>query len=61
MGPTGFSGLKAALKHSLVVKQECLRPLTSQGLFKMLILSGSKEPVALTAATPLDLKTQHDN
>lgn len=57
MGPTGLLGLKVALKQSLVLKQECLRPLMSQGLSKMLILSGVNEPVAPIVATPLDLKT----
>lgn len=56
MGPTGLVGLNSALKQRLVVKHECLRPLTSQGLLKMLILSGLKEALGLTDATPLDLK-----
>lgn len=60
MGPMGLLGRKEAVKQISVLKQECLRPLTSQGLFKMLILSGLKEPVALTAATPLDLKAKID-
>lgn len=58
MGPTGLVGLKVAVKQSLVVKQEYLPPLMSQALLKMLILSGLKEPAALTVATPLDLKTE---
>lgn len=60
MGPTGLLGLNVALKQRLVVKQESLRPLMSQALLKMLILSGLKEPAALTAATPLDLKTEYN-
>lgn len=57
MGPTGVLGLNEALKHSLVLKHGSFRPFISQGLSKMLILSGLKEAVALTFATPLDLKT----
>lgn len=56
MGPTGVLGLNEAVKQTLVLKHECLRPLTSQSLLKMLILSGLKEAVAVTTATPLDLK-----
>lgn len=58
MGPTGFLGLNAALKQRFVMKHESLRPLMSQGLFKMLILSGLKEALAVTEATPLDLETK---
>lgn len=60
MGPTGLLGLNVAVKQRLVLKQESLRPLMSQALLKMLILSGLKEPAALTAATPLDLKTEYN-
>lgn len=59
MGPTGLLGLNVAVKQRLVSKQECLRPLMSQALLKMLILSGLKEPEALTVATPLDLKIEY--
>lgn len=55
-GPMGVFGLNAALKQRLVVKQKSLRPLMLQGLLKMLILLGLKEALALTFATPLDLK-----
>lgn len=58
MGPTGFVGLNEALKQMFTLKQESLRPLMSQSLFKMLILSGLKEPLAVTTATPLDLKSK---
>lgn len=58
MGPTGFLGLNAALKQRLVLKHESLRPLTSQGLLKMLILLGLNKALELTDATPLDLKTK---
>lgn len=57
MGPTVFLGLNEAVKQTLVMKQECLRPLTSQSLLKMLILSGLNEAVAVTTPTPLDLKS----
>lgn len=57
MGPTCFAGLNTALKQRLVLKHESLRPLMSQSLLKMLILSGLKEAFVLTEATPLDLKT----
>lgn len=57
MGPTGLLGLNVAVKQRLVLKQEYLRPLMSQSLSKMLILSGLKEPAALTVATPLDLQS----
>lgn len=60
MGPTGFLGLNAALKQRLVLKHESLRPLMSQGLLKMLILLGLKEDLAITDATPLDLKTKNN-
>lgn len=60
MGPTGLLGLNVAVKQRLVLKQECLRRLISQALLKMLILSGLKEPAALTVATPLDLKTEYN-
>lgn len=60
MGPTGFFGLNAALKQRLVLKHESLRPLMSQGLLKMLILLGLNEALALTDATPLDLKIKHN-
>lgn len=58
MGPTGFLGLNAALKQTLVLKHDSLRPLMSQGLLKMLILTGLKEALDVTDATPLDLKTK---
>jgi len=58
MGPTGFLGLNEALKHSLVLKHGSIRPLMSQGLLKMLILSGVKEALAVTVATPLDLENK---
>lgn len=60
MGPTGFLGLNAALKQRLVLKHESLRPVMSQGLLKMLILLGLKEDLAVTVATPLDLKTKRN-
>lgn len=60
MGPTGFFGLNWALKQMWVLKHECLRPLTSQGLLKMLILSGSKVAARLTEATPRDLRAKHN-
>lgn len=43
MGPTGFRGLNAALRQRWVLKQDSLRPPTSHGLLKMLILSGLNE------------------
>lgn len=58
MGPTGFFGLNAALKQRLMLKHVSLRPLMSQGLLKILILLGLKEALALTDATPLDLKNK---
>lgn len=57
MGPTGFLGLNAALKQRWAMKHASLRPLMSQSLLKMLILSGLNEAVAETDATPRDLKT----
>lgn len=61
MGPMGLAGLNSALKQRLVLKHECLRPLASHGLLKMLILSGLKEALGLTDATPLDLKPKHNS
>lgn len=56
MGPTGFLGLNAALKQRWVLKHTSLRPLMSQALLKILILSGVKEASVETDATPRDLK-----
>lgn len=54
--PAGVAGLNAAVKHSLVSKHECMRPLMLQGLLKMLILSGLKEALTVTDATLRDLR-----
>lgn len=56
MGPTGFLGLNSAVKQRLVLKHVSWRPLILQGLLKMLILIGLKDAVAVTFATPLDLR-----
>lgn len=61
MGPIGFLGLNAALKQSLVTKHVSLRPFMSHGLLKMLILSGLKEAVVETDATPRDLKIKSNS
>lgn len=58
MGPTGFLGLNAAVKQRWALKHTSLRPLMSQSLLKMLILSGLKEALVVTDATPRDLKKE---
>lgn len=55
-GPTEFDGLNCALKQTLALKQDTIRPPRLHDLLRMLIRSGVNETRAITTATRLDLK-----
>lgn len=57
-GPMEFDGLNAALKQTLALKQDTIRPPKLHDLLRMLIWSGVNVTRAVTTATPLDLKPQ---
>lgn len=55
-GPTGFEGLNTALKQTLALKQDTIRPARLHDLLRMVIRSGVNVTRAVTTATPLDLE-----
>lgn len=56
--PTNVMGLNVDLKQTLAVTHGTILPPNIQGLVRMLIFSGLKETVVVTADTPLDLRSE---